>query len=64
MFFLFDPALVAISLSVIPLLYVATRWFQRSIKSAFTDVRNQVAALNAFVQERITGYDDCPTLCP
>lgn len=55
MFFLFDPALVAISLSVIPLLYVATRWFQRSIKSAFTDVRNQVAALNAFVQERITG---------
>ncbi|MDG1252100.1 MAG: ABC transporter ATP-binding protein [Schleiferiaceae bacterium] len=55
MFFLFDPALVAISLSVIPLLYIATRWFQRSIKSAFTDVRNQVAALNAFVQERITG---------
>ena len=55
MFFLFDPALVAISLSVIPLLYVATRWFQKSIKSAFTDVRNQVAALNAFVQERITG---------
>jgi ATP-binding cassette, subfamily B, multidrug efflux pump len=55
MFFLFDPALVAVSLSVIPLLYVATRWFQRSIKSAFTDVRNQVAALNAFVQERITG---------
>ena len=55
MFFLFDPALVAISLSVIPLLYLATRWFQRSIKSAFTDVRNQVAALNAFVQERITG---------
>ena len=55
MFFLFDPALVAISLSVIPLLYIATRWFQKSIKSAFTDVRNQVAALNAFVQERITG---------
>jgi len=55
MFFLFDPALVAISLSVIPFLYIATRWFQKSIKSAFTDVRNQVAALNAFVQERITG---------
>jgi len=27
----------------------------KSIKGAFTDVRNQVAALNSFVQERITG---------
>ena len=55
MFFLFDPLLVLICLSVLPLLYVATRWFQRSIKQAFIDVRNEVAALNTFVQERITG---------
>ena len=55
MFFLFDPILVLICLSVMPLLYVATRWFQRSIKQAFIDVRNEVAALNTFVQERITG---------
>jgi ABC-type multidrug transport system fused ATPase/permease subunit len=55
MFFLFDPALVALSLSVIPLLFIATRWFQRNIKVVFTDVRNQVAALNSFVQERLTG---------
>ncbi|MDO7712573.1 MAG: ABC transporter ATP-binding protein/permease, partial [Schleiferiaceae bacterium] len=55
MFFLFDPILVLICLSVIPLLYLATRWFQRSIKQAFIDVRNEVAALNTFVQERITG---------
>ena len=55
MFFLFDPILVLICLSVMPLLYLATRWFQRSIKQAFIDVRNEVAALNTFVQERITG---------
>lgn len=55
MFFLFDPILVLICLSVLPLLYLATRWFQRSIKQAFIDVRNEVAALNTFVQERITG---------
>lgn len=55
MFVYFDPALVAISLSVLPVLFLATRWFQRSIKDSFTEVRNQVAALNAFVQERITG---------
>tara|TARA_B100000780_G_C21118125_1_gene452597 strand:- start:359 stop:2080 length:1722 start_codon:yes stop_codon:yes gene_type:complete len=55
MFFLFDPSLVIISLSVIPLLYIATRWFQRNIKAVFTDVRNEVASLNSFVQERLTG---------
>ena len=55
LFLTFDPTLVLVSLSVIPILFVATRWFQKSIQSSFTDVRNQVAALNAFVQERITG---------
>tara|TARA_B100000497_G_scaffold127675_1_gene170349 strand:+ start:990 stop:2783 length:1794 start_codon:yes stop_codon:yes gene_type:complete len=55
MFVLFDSSLVAISLSVIPLLFIATRWFQQNIKLVFTDVRNQVAALNSFVQERISG---------
>lgn len=55
MFFMFDAYLVLIILSVVPVIFFATRWFQRSIKSAFTDVRNAVANLNAFVQERLTG---------
>ena len=55
MFIIFDSSLVAISLGVIPLLFIATRWFQQNIKLVFTDVRNQVAALNSFVQERISG---------
>lgn len=57
MFWAFDNKLVLISLSVVPLLYVATRWFQKAIKKTFSDVRNQVAALNAFVQEHIVGMN-------
>lgn len=39
----------------IPLLIVATRVFQKSIKKSFQSVRTQVARLNAFVQEHLTG---------
>jgi ATP-binding cassette subfamily B multidrug efflux pump len=39
----------------IPLLLVATWIFKNSIKSSFQDVRTQVARLNTFVQEHITG---------
>jgi len=55
MFYYFDTALVLISLSVIPVLFYATRWFQRSIKKSFQDVRNEISNLNAFVQEHIVG---------
>jgi len=41
--------------AILPFLLYATRVFQRAMKSAFEDVRNQVANLNSFVQERITG---------
>ena len=47
--------LALISLAVFPLLLIATRIFQKAIKSAFTDVRNQVSRLNTYVQEHITG---------
>ena len=39
----------------IPVLLVATRIFQKHIKGAFVDVRNQVAKINEFVQEHVTG---------
>lgn len=44
-----------ISLSTIPLLFIATNIFKNAIKSAFQEVRNQVAKLNTFVQEHING---------
>lgn len=40
---------------VLPFILYATRVFQKAMKAAFEDVRNQVANLNTFVQERITG---------
>ena len=41
--------------SILPIILYATRLFQKSMKSAFEEVRLQVANLNSFVQERITG---------
>lgn len=57
MFYFFDFALVLIALSVVPVLYYATRLFQIKIKSSFQDVRTQVSELNAFVQEHISGMN-------
>jgi len=41
--------------SVLPIIIYATKVFQKSMKLAFEDVRNQISNLNAFVQERING---------
>ncbi|MDB2456334.1 ABC transporter ATP-binding protein/permease [Flavobacteriaceae bacterium] len=41
--------------SVLPVILYATRVFQKSMKKAFEEVRKQVANLNTFVQERISG---------
>ena len=38
-----------------PIVVYATRLFQKAMKKAFEDVRVQVANLNTFVQERISG---------
>ncbi len=52
-----DWRLALISISTIPLLLVATNIFKNGIKSSFQDVRTQVARLNTFVQEHITGMN-------
>ncbi len=44
-----------IVLVMLPLLLYATRIFQKYMKRAFEEVRNEVSNLNSFVQERITG---------
>lgn len=50
-----DWRLALLSLSVFPILIFATYLFQRATRASFQDVRVQVARLNAFVQEHITG---------
>lgn len=52
-----DWRLSLIAISTIPLLLVATNIFKNGIKSAFQDVRTQVARINTFVQEHITGMN-------
>ena len=39
----------------LPLVLYATRIFQKYMKRAFEEVRNEVSNLNSFVQERVTG---------
>ncbi|MBX7202773.1 MAG: ABC transporter ATP-binding protein/permease [Bacteroidia bacterium] len=55
--FAIDWQLTLISISTIPLLLIATNIFKNGIKSAFQDVRTQVAHINTFVQEHISGMN-------
>lgn len=57
MFITLDWRLVLLSLAVAPILYFATLFFQKAIKSSFQDVRTEVSKLNAFVQEHVTGMN-------
>jgi ATP-binding cassette subfamily B protein len=50
-----DWKLTLIALIPFPILLIATYIFKESINSSFQSVRNAVAALNAFVQEHLTG---------
>jgi len=53
--FFTDWRLSLISLAPFPILIIATYYFKESVNKSFIKVRNAVAALNAFVQEHITG---------
>lgn len=50
-----DWELTLVVLIPMPLLMLASYVFKEAIKSAFTDVRTQVANLNTFLQEHISG---------
>lgn len=57
LYFMFstDWRLTLVCLSVLPLLIFATYVFKEKVKKSFSEVRNAVSNLNAFVQEHITG---------
>lgn len=50
-----DPVLTLICLAPFPFLILATYIFKESVNRSFIKVRNALAALNAYVQEHITG---------
>ncbi|MCF6269683.1 MAG: ABC transporter ATP-binding protein/permease [Melioribacteraceae bacterium] len=54
MFFM-DWELTLISLSVLPILIYATFLFRKKVREAYRDVRFQLARLNSYMQEHITG---------
>ena len=41
----------------LPFILIATKIFQKYMKGAFDEVRNEVANLNSFVQERVSGMN-------
>ncbi|MGN7821739.1 ABC transporter ATP-binding protein [Chitinophaga varians] len=53
--FIEDWRLTLVSLSPFPILIFATYVFKESVNKSFYRVRNAVSALNAFVQEHLTG---------
>jgi ATP-binding cassette, subfamily B, multidrug efflux pump len=50
-----DWKLTLVSLSVLPILIYAGYLFKEAVRKSFTEVRNEVARLNTFVQEHIQG---------
>jgi len=50
-----NATLTLIALIPFPIILIATWYFRKSINRSFLVVRNAVAALNAFVQEHLTG---------
>ncbi|WP_292009472.1 ABC transporter ATP-binding protein [Chryseobacterium sp.] len=44
-----------ITLAILPLMVIITRFFQKRLKKAFGDERNWTAIQNSFVQERLAG---------
>jgi len=49
--------LTLVSLTVLPILLVASEIFRRGVRKSFEIVRQQVSKLNAFVQEQIVGME-------
>ena len=55
MMFYYNWKLALVSLLVVPLLILATAWFQRGARVGFRAVRTKIARLNAFTQEHLSG---------
>lgn len=55
--FSIDWTLTLVSLSLLPVLILATYIFKEKVKVAFNEVRTAVSNLNSFVQEHITGMN-------
>jgi ATP-binding cassette subfamily B protein len=53
--FWLDWRLALVAFSILPLLLWLTSWFKARVRDSFREVRVKIAAINAFLQEHITG---------
>ncbi len=53
--FSLNPLLAAVTLAVMPLMVWATFWFRKNVREQYRETRKQVARINSFVQEHVTG---------
>ncbi len=55
--------LALLSFLVLPLLFVAAEMFRKAVRSSYRKVRKRIAAVNAFLQENITGMSVVQVFC-
>lgn len=53
--FMLEWRLALVTLSVMPLMVAAVTWFRRKARAQYRETRRQIARLNAFLQEHISG---------
>lgn len=53
--FSLDWRLALVTIAVMPIMIYATFWFKRKVRDAYRDTRKQVARLNSFMQEHVSG---------
>lgn len=53
--FSLDATLALVTLAVLPLMIFITSWFRRKVRDQYRETRKQVARLNAFLQEHVSG---------
>ncbi len=53
--FMLEWRLALVTLSVMPLMALAVGWFRRKVREQYRETRRQLARLNAFLQEHISG---------
>jgi ATP-binding cassette subfamily B protein len=52
---LMDWRLCVAALMIIPVVFMVSHWFRKSVREAYRDIRTRLARINSFLQERLTG---------
>ena len=53
--FMLSPMLAVVTLAVVPLMVWVTIWFRNNVRDQYRETRKQMARINSFMQEHVTG---------